>query len=244
MKERTEPKPMLCCLFSKSGFTLVELLIVMVVILILTTLMIKVNSYSDQKTKTIKTIATLTAVDAAIKSYAQDHNGQYPPATRCVVKMKGTMPSVSYWTIDYDALCPASGKQYFSGTSNFVGSVARTIYNGAGTWLRTGGACFIQDGWGYPVFYAGPTTGGDYYTGGDCGGLLPLLWPLIKNPGSYDLYSLGPDGKSSRVLAGLDGNTYHGDTLWYSCSTGFMYAPSGAWYNGGAKDVDDVWPQQ
>lgn len=68
---------------SRSGFTIVELLIVIVVIAILAAISVVAYTGVQQRANNAKTLSAVNAYVKALNLYKADH-GQYPPVTSCM----------------------------------------------------------------------------------------------------------------------------------------------------------------
>jgi len=183
---------------SRLGFTLVEMLAVVMVILLLAGLMIGVAGYVQKNMAITTTKAQIAALSAALESYKADW-GHYPATTIARISSSGFWESTNNW-IMYRALSGANGgKQYLRfSTSQLRVSIA----SGGGS---NGGLTNIVDAWGMPYnYYCSPSTvfalvnnkyiltnypaantsindNNGYSAGGQVNG------------GSFDLFSYGPD---------------------------------------------------
>lgn len=186
-----------------AGFTLVELLAVVVVILILAGLCIRVASYVQTKVGISTTRAQISMIQAALEMYKAD-KGYYPPTITARISANGLCESSNNAALYY-ALSPMNS----IGISNDVTASPNTnIYY---TIIRQGRKVYLRfppsqvrtnpvtlfanvyDAWGKPiVYYNSPQTAFSFgwnnsaNTGYMLGGQV--------NVSTYDLFSFGPDG--------------------------------------------------
>ena len=186
----------------QAGFTLVELLAVVVVILILAGLTIRVAGYAQTKMGISTTRAQISAIQAALEMYKADW-GYYPPTTPARISANGVCESSNNAAMYY-ALSPMNSTAITNNAgTNFTYLVVR---QGRKTYLRFPDSqvrtntwtqlANIYDAWGKPiVYYNSPKTAfgfgwsGSANTGYMLGGQ--------ANPTTYDLFSFGPDGYTS-----------------------------------------------
>lgn len=98
-----------------SGFTLLELLVVMAIIAILAGLILSTAGGIQKKAARSRAEAEIAAMSAALESYKAD-NGDYPESTNFPNN------SVSASNSLYKALCPSSGKVYFEFSKGMTSS--------------------------------------------------------------------------------------------------------------------------
>jgi type II secretory pathway pseudopilin PulG len=175
-----------------ASFTLIELLTVMAIIIILTSLVLFAASSVMNKAKRSRASSEIQAMSTALESYKTD-NGIYPPSD-------GVLTTNSYTTYDgtksnyqtnstllYIALsgqtnfsyAPASGvKSYMAFRANQVGNL-------------TGPYSYIQDPWGYSYCYCTATNSSG-------AGATPY-----NGSGFFDLWSTGGliSGKQTNMNA-------------------------------------------
>lgn len=145
---------------SSSGFTIVELLIVIVVIAILATISIVAYSGMQQRARNTQTITAVVGYVKALNLYKAD-NGQHPPVSSCLGN-------------NYDATgCDSSGYVVNGGNlnttylANYFGSSVPMPAPNRGEYLtgrQIGGAFYVWNN----VSYGGPNNGGIglYHQGG------------------------------------------------------------------------------
>ena len=211
-----------------SGFTLVELLAVAIVILLLTGLMIGVAGYVQKKMAVTATKAQITALSTALESYKADW-GYYPPTAPARISATGIAESTNNWIL-YRALSGAGGgKKYL----RFAASQLRvSIASGGTNYTATGGLTNIVDPWGTSFnYYCSPTT--PFTNMQPCGVGLTLNVGYTlggqANAGSFDLWSYGPDHFTC-----VPGASY---MLWGICNTYPWY--NTMWTNR-SSSVDDI----
>jgi prepilin-type N-terminal cleavage/methylation domain-containing protein len=152
-------------MFRSAGFTLVELLVVMVIILILGGLILATSSYVQTKGRRSRAEAEIAAISAALENYKAD-NGIYPTNTDTtglnpIDPTADYKPASSYvyssLTGDDDAnpttAAPANAKNYFGGAlkPNMLGPVPP----GPNTYLRDP----FGNSYGYSTAKAANPTG-------------------------------------------------------------------------------------
>ncbi len=154
---------------SPAGFTLVELLVTLIIIMILTGLIVGVAKYASTKAATSRTQAEIAAMEMALEHYKSD-NGVYPWAAG---------PRVT------------AGAQGYPGTAEYSNSAVlyaalaggpKRYYNFKADQLRTNttlSAIYIVDPFGNPY---------NYYQTND-----PTL---VTNVAAFDLWSYGPNGRN------------------------------------------------
>lgn len=143
------------------GFSLVELLVVMAIIVILAGLIIGAASAVFEKGKRSRAASEIQAMSTALESYKTD-NGIYPPAST----IKGP-PTVAYSVSDAD---PSSGTDYVTSSQTLFQALSggQTSYAAgptAGTKVYmtfklnqignpTTGLSYIQDPWQFSYGYS------------------------------------------------------------------------------------------
>ncbi len=202
-----------------AGFTLVELLAVLLVILVLAGITLGVARYASRRAEVSQARALLTKLDLAIEAFRLDY-GYYPTSTIYRVS-----------PVDYHAEKENSANLY----SQLVGGPQKYATFNTTEIVTQGGTTFIVDPWGTPVNYYRPISnvayqisnissipGRDYisstnfYVAGSDnftqGGMVRTI--------SYDLFSYGPDKKTSAP----------GNTAWPA-----------SWTNITKVVIDDIW---
>lgn len=138
-----------------NGFTIVELLIVIVVIAILATISIVAYQGIQQRANNSKTLSAVNAYIKALQMYKVD-NGQYPPTTSCL--------GLGY----ADNLCQSgaagsvgvnNGNLNTTHLSPYLGAVLPSPATNRGNWhidTELGGAIYVWNA----VAYGGTNNGG------------------------------------------------------------------------------------
>jgi type IV pilus assembly protein PilA len=138
---------------SESGFTLVELLVVMLILGLLAA--IAIPAFFNQRTKAqdSEAKATVKTAQTAIETYATDNNGAYTGATRANLKtIEPTLSSASTGANAITTLTVASNSYTLTVTSESTNtfSIARAT-NGSLTYACTpsgNGGCPSSGSWG------------------------------------------------------------------------------------------------
>ncbi|MGD0059345.1 MAG: type II secretion system protein GspG [Verrucomicrobiia bacterium] len=156
---------------SPAGFTLVELLVTVIIIMILTGLILGVAKYASTKAATSRTQAEIAAMEMALEHYKSD-NGVYPPITglRVTAGAHGYPGAAEYSNsaVLYAALA-LGPKRYFDFKAYQLRPV---VLNGITT-------TNVIDPFGNPY---------NYYQTND-----PTL---VTNVAAFDLWSYGPNGRN------------------------------------------------
>lgn len=169
----------------RRGFTLVELLAVVLVLLILTAIGFGVAGYVQKKMAIATTTSQIAAIEAALESYKSDW-GYYPPTSPYRISGLGNW-EVTNNAVLYRALY-GQRKRYLS----FPQSQVHVSYFGTGyggTERSTLTATNLFDVWGMPFnYYCSPTTPyslSNSNRGFTMGGQV--------NVATFDLFSYGRD---------------------------------------------------
>lgn len=157
---------------SARGFSLIELMTVITIILILAGLVVGGTSYIQKKQAIEKTKVQIKLLEKGCEEYQLDH-GYYP-----LMSGGGTSVNQRYSNVLYDALY-AKGANPSSGERIYVAELNSPKM----MWIS---GTTIIDPWKYEYFYRSakygtPTKQNNYKYG--------------KNP-DFDIWSSGPDGKS------------------------------------------------
>ncbi len=152
---------------SPAGFTLVELLTALVIIVILAGLTVAAGKYALTKGATSRAQAEIAAMELALEHYKSD-NGHYPPST---VTRNSPPPGYPTTAIEVDNsidLYSALSSKYFAFKPNQtrVDPVSRNTY--------------VIDPFGNPYNYYCPQN--------------PPPGTVWSNQASFDLWSYGPNG--------------------------------------------------
>ena len=160
---------------SRSGFTLIEIMVVIVIITILVGIVIGASKYAQTKGATSRAKAEIAALETALEGYKSD-NGVYPGSTE--IPNNGTQNSI----LLYNSLATGP-KRYFTFKANqlrdFGGAVTIVIPpcpSSPATALTVTNVAII-DPFGMPYNYFNNPCGG----GGQ------------NNSATFDLWSYGPD---------------------------------------------------
>ena len=172
------------------GFTIIEMLAVMLVILLLAGLMLGVAGYVSRKIGTSTTRAQIAAIESALSVYKSDW-GYYPKTLATRISVNGLSEASNNWYM-YRALvgsCVGCTRKYMS----FPPTQIRTNYN-----IHQPTIC---DFWGGPLnYYNSPLTSYSIGTNIYIVAGVPIQTNLYGymlggqvNSASYDLFSYGPD---------------------------------------------------
>jgi len=183
----------------RGGFTLVELLAVMVVILVLAGILIGVNAYVQRRMQLMTTKSQLNALATALEAYKSDW-GYYPRTFAPRISNMGDAEARNNWLL-YRALTGVGGRTYLRSMAGFQARLNTVLGTNFITGYTTNNVLFSGTNWFDPFgkpynYYNSPQTayglsnnvysvswgpGSGYSVGGQV------------NPTSYDLFSYGPD---------------------------------------------------
>jgi len=194
------------------GFTLTELVVVMLVIILLAGLVVGMSGYGQRRAKVGRAMAEVAQLESVIEIYRTDL-GHYPTSTEVRVSY--------YWiyeAINSMLLCEQLTRAgYAPAIERYVRSVSlgtnlpATVYLGTGCGVVCHGVEALFDPWDkpynyycpsppvttprleYPLDPAVPCNGKRFVIGGQ------------RNPASFDLWSYGPDCFTCAFVAGADG---------------------------------------
>ena len=187
----------------RAGFTLIEVLAVVMVILLLAGIMLGVSNYVQKTVAISTTKAQLTAIGAALEMYKADW-GFYPPTGLGRISNSGVNESSNNATL-YFALSPANS--YGNTNCASTNCIYTIVRQGRKTYLKFSAAQIqtnpttalpnICDPWGTPFnYYCSPGTAyavlnnfPDPVTGTNKGYAVGGQ----VNLGTYDLFSYGLD---------------------------------------------------
>jgi prepilin-type N-terminal cleavage/methylation domain-containing protein len=156
---------------SPAGFTIIEMLVVLIIILMLAALTVGVAKYASTKAATSRTQAEIAAMEMALEHY-KDDNGVYPATTGLRASASGYPGQCEYSNsaVLYTALA-GGPKRYF----NFRADQLRTN--------TTLSAIYVIDPFGNPYNYyqtnIPQSVNNTYYA---------------NNLATFDLWSYGPSG--------------------------------------------------
>lgn len=150
----------------QNGFTLIEILVVLVIIMILVGIIIGAAKFAQTKAARSRAQSEMAMMETALESYKND-NGVYPPSTssrQTVSGISGAIEIANSGSL-YAALVagPNNPKTYFTFKPNQIRAISTTETN-------------IIDPFGIPYNY--------YRAGGT---------DTATNGVSFDLWSYGPD---------------------------------------------------
>ena len=100
-----------------AGFTIIELLIVMAIIIVLAGLVIATSGYVQKKGARSRAEAEIAAMSAALESYKAD-NGIYPTSSATNDLDPATINSSSYQTASFELYAQLSGDSDGDGSGN------------------------------------------------------------------------------------------------------------------------------
>ena len=179
-----------------SGFTLVELMAVMVVILMLAGIALRVSNYVQMRVATSATKTQIATIGAALEMYKADW-GYYPQTTPNRISATGFWESTNNWIL-YCALTGANGgKKYLRFPANQLRlntQGTRNLWTGAIN--QNGGLTNVLDVWGTPLnYFCSPSA--TFSNVQDCMYTNAQNYGYVVggqvNIGSFDLWSYGPD---------------------------------------------------
>ncbi len=168
----------------KSGFTLIEIMVVLVIITILVGIVIGASKYAQTKAGTSRAKAEIAAMETALESFKSD-NGYYPISTEN--QNNGTFNSILLYnnlTLGPGNNLTVGPKRYFTFKPNQLRDGHGTITFNINCPLPTGVTAVILtnvaiiDPFGTPYNYFNNPCG----SGG------------LNNSATFDLWSYGPSG--------------------------------------------------
>ena len=173
---------------SQAGFTLIEVLAVVMVIMLLAGIILGVNSYVQNAVAISTAKAQLAAIEAGLEAYKFDW-GAYPATGPGRISNRGHIEATNNFIL-YNALCPTN--RAVTGRKTYVKFPAAQIR----TNYTTGLPC-ICDPWGTPFnYYCSPSTAysvSNNYPDPVTGTNTAFTMGGQVNGGTYDLFSYGPD---------------------------------------------------
>jgi len=172
---------------SRRGFTMIELLIVVVIIGILVSLLLPVIGTIREKARKTATRAVIDGLSNALSKYYNDFD-EYPPSTVGDLGDPGApQPDALFFY-----LCGPEGQ----GITKITGSKKRLIepyINIPPEFLKktNDNKYHVVDSWGTEIVYLNSKAYVDSLSGGNVQQVVKS--DKVMNPGSFDLYSKGPD---------------------------------------------------
>jgi len=195
---------------SRRGFTLIEMLVVIVILGILMSLAVVGVTSAMRSSKVIRTEAMIEGLAGACESY-QTRWGDYPPTT--LAEFKITMPNETNNGGEALTACLASNQK----GPQLLGSIKDDMYvntdqdtasrNITGWFFGDWNLREISDAWGYPLIYfhskdyakASPSVKRyKFDVGGQEYNVEPARSPGTRTflrTGKFQIMSVGPDGK-------------------------------------------------
>jgi len=158
----------------RSGFTLIEMLVVMVIMAILAASVAVVLMRMGDKARVAKAGSQLLAIGAALDAYRSEF-GRYPPDTGYGLDMEtspGTYDAGSLWRYLLQRVRdPKTGEALGPFLQEWPRDDLRSY-----TDASAGKSFYLADPWGRPYGFVGEKR------------------RLVHNPGSFDIFCAGPDG--------------------------------------------------
>ena len=164
-----------------SGFTLVELMAVVVVICVLVAAVVGTAKYANRQMSVARAKAQMAALQMALEAYKADV-GYYPASTIVRFSGMGYAEVSNSWYL-YRAL--TQPKRYYKASQSDIS--------------RSGGFTYFKDPWGQPWNYYRPATPQPTSLvvsniQGNMTNFFSYAYGGQMNPASFDLFSFGPDG--------------------------------------------------
>jgi len=168
------------------GFTLIEMLVVMVIMAILAASVAVVLIGMRDKARVAKAGSQLLAIGAALDAY-RDEFGSYPPDTGYGLDMAtspGTYDAGSLWRYLLQRVRdPKTGEALGPFLQDWPRDDLRSYADAS-----AGKSFYLADPWGRPYGFVGEKR------------------RLVHNPGSFDIFSVGPDGVTASDEPGAEPN--------------------------------------
>ena len=119
--------------FSHGGFSILELLIVVAILLVLTTMYWGSNSRGRQKRQQLDCRKNLQKIYVALNIYANEHGGKFPQDPGARTSAQALNVLVPRYTADTDSfICPGSKDSPLPGESLLNGKISYAYYMGRG----------------------------------------------------------------------------------------------------------------
>ncbi len=193
------------CRRCPTGFTLVELLAVVVIVLVIATLVVSVGRYASRRAEISQTQMLLSKLELAIEAFRLD-KGYYP--TSSIYRVT---------PVDYHAEKLNGALLY----QQLTGGARKYATFNASEISSNGTSVFVVDAWGTPINYYRPISNVTFSCSGN-GALFPADYidPAnyfvqgydnftaggMVNTVSFDLFSYGPDKRTSGGCSGWPGS--------------------------------------
>lgn len=173
-----------------SGFTLIELMAVILVIMLLVAISMGVAGYVNQRMAVSTMRSQIAAIEAALEAYKAD-KGYYPVSSPTRISRTGLAEANNNWAL-YRALsgsCSNCGRVYLKFST---GQLRENNMLPVVTASSTNLAVNIVDVWGKPLaYYCSPGTAYGLVSPGNYSG---TVMGGQKNLTTFDLFSYGADG--------------------------------------------------
>jgi len=196
----------------RRGFTLVEMLVVIGIIVVLMAILFPVFTIVRKKARKAQCIGQLHQIALALKSYAENNNGRYPPPPVFVAgRYEGGLSALYPDYIDNTDLLICPEDTAAKGTQ--AKQVRYSTYNGKATDPRSGNWVLLEVRYNYNGYtFSGPPGAAISSTGLDNGGIDEVGYRAAV------MSELQPEGKRIRDLPRLANRSAPGTTIITRCS--------------------------